>query len=248
MPGLADGEQQQEERLGGGNNSLEVVRVGDTVRRARDAGSAFAERVLGYLETTGYPYAPRYLGLDACGRDVLSYIPGHTTTHPSERAGGAYARGGAMLSLLHEATAGHPLAAGRECVIHGDPGPFNTIFRAGLPVALIDWSSCRPGGRLEDLGYMAWTWCIQTQGHVPVAEQARHLRELRDGYGDTGPEILLDAMASSQERIITAETANLSDPRLSAVRREHASAAVAWATADRALLRDHSAVLLDALS
>ena len=48
----------------------------------------------------------------------------------------------------------------------GDPGPFNTVFRAGLPAAFIDWSSCRPGGRLEDLGYMAWTWCIQSQGHV----------------------------------------------------------------------------------
>jgi hypothetical protein len=44
---------------------------------------------------------------------------------------------------------------------------------------------------------MAWTWCTQSQGHVPVAEQARHLREMRDGYGDTSPEILLDAMASS---------------------------------------------------
>jgi hypothetical protein len=60
---------------------------------------------------------------------------------------------------------------------------------------------------------MAWTWCIQSQGQVPMARQARHLRELRDGYGDTSPEILLDAMASSQERIITAETANLSNPR-----------------------------------
>jgi Ser/Thr protein kinase RdoA (MazF antagonist) len=153
-----------------------------------------------------------------------------------------------MLALLHEATVGHPLAAERECVIHGDPGPFNTIFREGLPMAFIDWSSCRPGGRLEDLGYMAWTWCIQSQGGVPVAEQARHLRELRDGYGDTSPEILLDAMASSQDRIITAETANLRNPRLSAVRREHASAAVAWATADRALLCDQSAILLNALS
>lgn len=34
------------EPLGGGNNGLEVVRVGDTVRRARDAGSGFAARVL----------------------------------------------------------------------------------------------------------------------------------------------------------------------------------------------------------
>jgi hypothetical protein len=94
-----DGGVQEEEMLGGGNNSLEVVRVGDTVHRARDAGSGFAARVLAYLEAAGYPYAPRYVGLDDRGRDVLSYIPGQTTSHPSERAEGAYARGGAMLRL-----------------------------------------------------------------------------------------------------------------------------------------------------
>lgn len=123
----------EEEALSGGNNSFEVVRVGDTVRRARDSGSGFAARVLTYLETAQYPHAPRYLGLDGRGRDILSYVPGNTTDHPSQRADGAYARGGDMLGRLHEVTAGHPLAAGRECVIHGDPGPFNTIFREGLP-------------------------------------------------------------------------------------------------------------------
>jgi hypothetical protein len=236
-----------EELLGGGNNSFEVVRVGDTVRRARDTGSRLAARLLAFLESAGYPYAPRYLGIDDRGRDILSYIPGQTTNHPSQRADGAYARGGVMLSLLHRLTAGHPLAADQECIIHGDPGSFNTIFREGLPVAFIDWSSCRPGARVDDLGYMAWTWCIQSQGHVPVAEQARHLRELRDGYGDTSPEILLGAMVNSQNRIIAAETANLRNPRLPATRREHAKAAIMWATTDRSLLRKHNAVLLNAL-
>jgi hypothetical protein len=37
-----------EEPLGGGNNAREVVRVGDTVHRARDAGSGFAARVHAY--------------------------------------------------------------------------------------------------------------------------------------------------------------------------------------------------------
>jgi len=75
-----------EEPLGGGHNALEVVRAGGTVRRARDAGSGFAARVLAYLESAGYPYAPRFLGVDDCGRDILSYIPGRTTDHPSQPA------------------------------------------------------------------------------------------------------------------------------------------------------------------
>jgi Phosphotransferase enzyme family len=236
-----------EEPLHGGGSAREVVRVGDTVRRARDAGSGFATRVLVCLETAGYPHAPRYLGIDDRGRDILSYIPGQTTDHPSQRADGAYASGGMMLRTLHEITTGHRLAAGGECVLHGDPGPFNAIFQHRLPVAFIDWSSCRPGARLDDVGYMAWTWCIQSQGHVPIGEQARHLRELRDGYGGIEPEVLLAAMVRSQTRIVDLETANLGDPGLSATRRRHAKAAIAWARADRALLRRHEKLLLSAL-
>ncbi|MFI6739035.1 hypothetical protein ACIBI9_39445 [Nonomuraea sp. NPDC050451] len=91
-----------EEPLTGGNNALEVVRIGDTVRRARDAGAAFAARVLAHLESAGYPHAPRHLGIDEQGRDILSFIPGTTTDHPAQRAPGAYAAGGRMLRELRD--------------------------------------------------------------------------------------------------------------------------------------------------
>lgn len=236
-----------EEPLTGGNNALEVVRVGDTVRRARDAGAEFASQVLIYLESFGYAHAPRHLGIDEHGRDILTFIPGNTTDHPTQRAPGAYACGGRMLRALHAATAGHVLAAAAECVVHGDPGPFNTVFQKGLPVAFIDWSSSRPGNRLDDLGYMAWTWCIQSQGRVPIDQQARHLRELRDGYGDVEPEQLLDAIVRGQTSIADAEAVNVSNRHLTAVRRRHAQAAIAWATADRELVYEHMAFLQSAL-
>jgi len=236
-----------EVRLGGGNNSREVVRVGDTVRRAGDSGSAFAARVLSYLESADYPYAPRFLGVDDHGRDILTYIPGCTTDHPSQRAEGAYARAGLMLRLLHQATAGHSLAAGHECVLHGDPGPFNAIFQDGIPVAFIDWASSRPGSRLEDLGYMAWTWCIQSNGRIPIADQAQHLRELSDGYGSTSPRTLIEAMAASQVRILNLEIINADRVELPATRRQHARAAIAWAAADHAHLRRHETLLRAAL-
>jgi aminoglycoside phosphotransferase (APT) family kinase protein len=207
----------------------------------------FAVRLLSYLETAGYAYAPRYLGIDEQGRDVLTFIPGEITDHPSQRAAGAYAIGGRMLRELHEATAGHELAGDRECVIHGDPGPFNTIFQAGLPVAFIDWDSCRPGDRLDDLGYLAWTWCIQSQGQVSMAAQARHLRELRDGYGDVEAELLIRAILRRQSEVAEIERANLQDRRHTADRRRHAEWAVAWATADRQLVEQNERQLLAAL-
>ena len=226
-----------EDRLTGGRNTAEVVRIRDTVRRSRGAGASFAAQVLAVLESVGYPYSPRHLGIDDHDRDVLSYIPGRTTDHPSQRRRDAYAVGGRMLRELHDATSGHVLAADQECVIHGDPGPFNTIFRDGRPVAFIDWDSCRPGKRPEDLAYMAWTWCIQSAGHVPVGQQAVRLRRLRDGYGCAETDSLLDMMTVRQSQIVEREAANARNSVLHPVRRRHAEEAIVWATNDRDLLR-----------
>ena len=68
----------REEPLSGGRNASEVVRAGGTVRRARDPGSAFAARLLGYLESAGYPHAPRFLGVDDRGRDILARPTGES--------------------------------------------------------------------------------------------------------------------------------------------------------------------------
>jgi hypothetical protein len=174
-------------------------------------------------------------------------MPGRITDHPSQRAGGAYARGAAMLRELHDLTAGHPLAAGGECFLHGDAGPFNTIFADGMPAAFIDWTSCRPGGRLDDLGYMAWTWRIQAEGNVPIGAQAAHLRELRDAYGPVPPQTLIDAMIRSQDRIVLHSRQAIRDSRNPAARRAWAEEAVRWASADQVLIRASEQVLLAAL-
>jgi aminoglycoside phosphotransferase (APT) family kinase protein len=43
-----------------------------------------------------------------------------------------------------------PLSGGR---CHHDPGPNNTVFRDGRPVALIDFDFAAVGDPLEDVGY-----------------------------------------------------------------------------------------------
>ncbi|MEV4351168.1 phosphotransferase [Actinoplanes sp. NPDC049596] len=166
-------------------------------------------------------------------------MDGRTSDHPGQRDVRAYGLGGRMLRELHDLTAGSVLAGERECVTHGDPGPFNTIFRAGLPVALIDWDSCRPGGRLDDLAYMAWTWGVQALGNVPVGEQAEHVRLVREGYGGVEPEVLVDAMLARQSGLAEVEAANARDQRLDTARRRHAVRAVEWARNDRAVLERH---------
>jgi len=114
-------------------------------------------------------------------------------------------------------------------------------------VAFIDWTSCRPGDRLDDLGYMAWTWCVQAEGDVPVDAQAAHLRELRDGYGPVPPQALIDAMIRSQDRIVLHSQQAVGDSRNPAARRAWADEAVRWATADQELIRTNERILLAAL-
>ncbi|MFI2366584.1 aminoglycoside phosphotransferase family protein [Promicromonospora sp. NPDC019610] len=231
--------------LSGGRRSPSVERRAGEVLRARGAGAGDVARTLTELERLGYPYAPRYLGRAADGRDRLSYIEGVTTTHPSERAETSYARGGAMLRRLHDVTRGTALAGDGECLTHWDPGPFNTVFSGGEPVAFIDWDTAGPGEALADLAYLAWTWCVQAVGNVAVPDQARRLRQVRDGYGLARDVDLLGAVLRQQSGVIArSESARrTADAHLGAL---HA-AARDWATADRALVLENIAVFRGAL-
>ncbi|MFC4121514.1 hypothetical protein [Nonomuraea zeae] len=162
------------------------MRVGDTVHRTRDNRADFAARVLTYLESVGYPHAPRYLGIDERGRDILTFISGTTTNHPTQRALGAYARGGRMLRTLHETTAGHVLAAGQDCVIHGDPGPFNTIFQ-NVDDEVGDGLAGQPGGGdrpgVYDHAFAAGRVRVFADGHQQV--QSQGVQAVGAGVGRT---------------------------------------------------------------
>lgn len=234
--------------LQGGHTTQLVVQVGDTVRRSPAGNSAFVGQLLTYLEQAGVRVGPRYLGLDCQGRDTWEFMPGRTTDHPSQRDEGAYTAGGRLLRRLHDSTAGHPLAGTEECVIHGDPGPYNAIFRNGMPTILIDWDSARPGSASWDLGYMSWTWCVQSQGNIPLADQARRLRALRDGYGSTETELLLEQMELCQHAIAVTASQQLTRPDKPTDWYDHHRRAIAWAEADRQLLQDHRSAFLDALT
>ncbi len=62
---------QQEIPLLGGNTST-VVRVGDTVRRNAGPWTPAVHALLRHLEYVGFTGAPRALGMDEQGREVLS--------------------------------------------------------------------------------------------------------------------------------------------------------------------------------
>ncbi len=64
-----------EEILLAGGSMTTVVRVGDTVRRPTGRWTPAVHSLLQHLEDVGFEGAPRVLGFDDQGREVLTYLP-----------------------------------------------------------------------------------------------------------------------------------------------------------------------------
>ncbi|MFF0001825.1 hypothetical protein ACFYRZ_46055, partial [Streptomyces avermitilis] len=73
-------EQELEIPLTGGRITEGVVRVGDAVRRPVGPHSPFVHRLLKHLEDVGFDAAPRLLGTDAKGREILDFQHGENRT------------------------------------------------------------------------------------------------------------------------------------------------------------------------
>ncbi|PZF85272.1 hypothetical protein C1I92_05350 [Jiangella anatolica] len=149
-----------EQPLTGGRLTPGVVRIGDTVRRPAGPHSPFVAALLQWLAERGFDGAPRHLGSDDQGRDVLSYLVGDVPARFRTWADAQVRAAAALLRDFHDATFGSRLAEPYPVVCHHDPGPNNVVFRAGVPVAFIDFDFAAPGDPLEDVAYLAWTWCV----------------------------------------------------------------------------------------
>lgn len=71
------GDQPDELRLAGGRNDGAVL-VGGTVRRTAGTQTPAVQALLRHLEAVGFPGAPRALGRDDHGREVLTHLDGLT--------------------------------------------------------------------------------------------------------------------------------------------------------------------------
>ncbi|MGI5519501.1 aminoglycoside phosphotransferase family protein [Micromonospora sp. CA-259024] len=188
-----------EEPLTGGFVA-DVVRVGDTVRRTPPANLDFVGALLDHLAEVDADLAPRPLGVDASGRQMLSYVAGRVPWRDREDAAffadPALVRLAELIRRLHDACAGTPLAGDAETVCHRDLSPKNTVYRDSptgpLPVAFLDWDLAGPGRRIEDVAFAGWHWAVLGEGADP-AELGRRCRVLCDAYEApaTGPEPVL---------------------------------------------------------
>ena len=64
-----------EEKLDGGR-TFGAVRIGDEVHRPVQQWTATVHALLNYLQERDFAGAPRVIGFDGAGREVLTYLPG----------------------------------------------------------------------------------------------------------------------------------------------------------------------------
>jgi hypothetical protein len=202
-------ERPHEERLTGGFIN-EVVRVGDTVRRAGPQVSDFAPRLLRFLDERGWTGAPRYLGIDDEGRQILGFIEGIVPTADvvpdAFKTDEALAEVARMVRGFHDLTAGSDLADEKECICHNDLSPKNTVYRspAGimLPVAFIDWDIAEPGSRIHDIAMVCWKYLDLGPSVPHVGECSRRMRLICDAYGVHDRSGLMDTIIWWQESTV----------------------------------------------
>jgi aminoglycoside phosphotransferase (APT) family kinase protein len=195
--------------LSGGRVTAGVVRVGNSVRRPPTANSDFVHRLLEHLAARGFEGAPSFLGTDESGRDVFTFIDGYV---PPELAfhDDATLRGAASLIRgFHDlsaelAAARAAQAVGIEVICHNDLSPCNFVFRAGVPIAMIDFDVAAPGSRLYDLGYAAWLWLDLGSSSITASDQKRRLAAFAKAYGMHEPSLVL-AAALRRQGVLVAE-------------------------------------------
>jgi Ser/Thr protein kinase RdoA (MazF antagonist) len=193
--------------LSGGRVTEGVVRIGETVRRPLKPNSAFVRALLAHLDDEGFAAAPRYLGVDEQGREILSFQPGEVPAEiDSTMSDETLAAAARLIRAYHDATAGSALVGEDEVVCHNDLSPCNFVFRDGMPIGIIDFDAAAPGARLQDIGYAIFLWLnVGTEGLLP-SEQARRIRLFCSAYR-IEPKVkvidaIIDAVAANIERLL----------------------------------------------
>lgn len=126
------------------------------MRRSTGPWTPAVHALLRHLEDAGFDGAPRLLGTDEQGREVLSFVHGEVPERadPEIVTETVLRKVGRLLRRYHDAVRDFELPPGiewhqpslpgeRTVVCHNDISPRNTVFLGGWPVAFLDWDLLR---------------------------------------------------------------------------------------------------------
>ncbi len=188
----------EEQPLAGGNVNEGVVRVGDTVRRPTGPWTPAVHALLTHLHEVGFRAAPRPLGIDDEGREILTFKSGQVVwpdrfslLEPARQL----ARVARLIRDFHDAVQDFTPppdarwqrlipAEGSDIIAHHDLAPWNLVVGGEKQWAFIDWDSAGPGSRLWDVAYALHGFIpLSADPHWQHPEAGERMRGFVDAYG-----------------------------------------------------------------
>lgn len=186
------------------NAEARPVNIGGTVvSRPASPATRTVHSLLRHLRASGLDCVPEPLDVRG-GIETLRFIDGADGGQGwyHQHTDQGLASAARFLRRIHDAsrewtppvdaTWGAPAVSGDDVVYcHGDPGPWNFIWRDNEAIALIDWDYLHPAPRLDDVAY-ALRWFVPLRSdqlalewhHFPEVPDRRHrIRVFTEAYG-----------------------------------------------------------------
>jgi hypothetical protein len=189
-----------------GGYTTGAVLIDGVVHKPASPSTATVHALLRHLEDGGFDGAPRALGVDGQGREMLTYLRGETVGDRSPWPVWAFADStlvqvGRWLRRLHDATAsfvpptdarwfiGRAMEPGMV-IGHQDAAPYNAVVDGDRLVGFCDWDAAGPSLREFDLALSALWWVplcppgtVEPLGFHDFSGRSRRLHLLLDAYG-----------------------------------------------------------------
>jgi 8-oxo-dGTP diphosphatase len=198
QPGLLRGT-----ALGGGNVGG-AVRIGGTVRRPAGRWTPTVHGLLRHLAGRGVPNIPTALGIDAAGREVLTYLEGRVIdTAEDALTDGQVVAAMRWLRGCHRAVEDYrpdrpvwrldPHRIDEDAVIcHNDFGAYNMAFDGDRLTGVFDWDVAGPAYPIDDLAFFAWNSVPLCRPAGSPEWMARRLQLMAASYGKFNGRAILD--------------------------------------------------------
>jgi hypothetical protein len=199
----------------------DVTIVDDLVLRPVRPWTGAVHALLTHLREQGIDCVPEPVGVRH-DVEAVTYIAGdaggdafphHVTTEGLESA----AR---LLRKVHDASAtfeppsvvewAHAPVPGATTVCHGDPAPWNFVWRDGEAVGLIDWDHASPAAPMDDVAYALDTFApfrpddvvTREHGFTQIPDRAARVRAFGAAYGLGGTSGVVDRVIARQQQTV----------------------------------------------
>ena len=194
-----------DESLPGGLTTGAVL-IGDVVHKPTAPWTSTVHALLRHLEDVAFDDAPRALGFDDQGREMLTYLPGETVGDREPWPAWVWSDAtliqvGRWLRRLHDATVSFVPPANERWFIggtvqpglivgHQDAAPYNAVMDGDRLVGFCDWDTAAPSSREFDLALSTLWWvplcspsAVEPLGFHDFGGRSRRLHLLLDAYG-----------------------------------------------------------------